>query len=174
MQDIVEYCIKNDPVKPEFTDDCIADGSVRKEAIGKYAIDPMTDEEKDAVIVKENKYYHDNWHRALLSLIRYKNPSVANTDNYSLMTLKADPEQPIFFHVDFIKPGKASYVVEHSSKPKNSKDQFYEMSAFNDEPSSLATISKNKPPDLYVHHTLTQFRMEDVLFHYNERHFSQI
>jgi len=59
------------------------------------------------------KYYQENWHRTLLALTRYKNPSVANAENYSLMTLNLDSQQSIFFHVDFIKPGKATYVVEH-------------------------------------------------------------
>ena len=35
-------------------------------------------------------------------------------EKYSLLTLKADNSQqdPIFFHVAFVKPGKATYMVE--------------------------------------------------------------
>ena len=46
----------------------------------------MAKDEQDSLIAKWAKYYQEKWHRTLLALTRYKNPSVANADNYSLMT----------------------------------------------------------------------------------------
>ena len=142
------------------------DGTLRPNAAGKDS--RKTEEEKDAVLKKTNAYYFENWHRALLKLIHYKNPGVANSDQYSLLTLKADKNQPIFFHVDFLKPGKTNYVVEHKKvENKNANDQFFDMVAFEGDSagdeSNRSTLSKfrkprRNPPDVYVHNTLTQFR----------------
>ena len=113
MRDVVEYCIKNEPKRPDFEQDCVADGSVRLSATGPDA-DAKSEEEKEAILAIRNKYYREHWHRTLLSLLRYKNPAVASMEKYSLLTLKADNRQqdPIFFHVAFVKPGKATYMVE--------------------------------------------------------------
>lgn len=123
MRDAIEYCTINDTEKPNFTQDCVFEGLVRKEVAGRDTSE-MTDKEKDSIINKEHKYYQENWHRALLKLIRYKNPSVANSEKYSLLTLKADNTQTVYFHIDFVKPGKVSYVVEHrkfhAKKPRKS------------------------------------------------------
>ena len=45
-------------------------------------------------------------------MIRYKNPSVANAESYDHISLKGNKD-PIFFHVDFCKPGKNTYIIEH-------------------------------------------------------------
>ena len=110
MYNAVEFAMKNDPVKLDFEADCVADLTVNPLSTGDYR-NRQTNEEKDAILRKAEAYYFENWHRALLKLIHYKNPSVANSDQYSLVTLKADKTQPIFFHVDFLKPGKTTYIV---------------------------------------------------------------
>ena len=73
----------------------------------------MNDSEVGWMKQRRYEYYFEHWHRVLLQKLRYKHPCVANADNYSLLTLKSFHEQQIFFHVDFIKPGKSTYVVEH-------------------------------------------------------------
>lgn len=41
-------------------------------------------------------------------------------------------DNPVFFHVDFMKPGKNTYIVEHA--PKQDTDMaFLEMTAFDDD-----------------------------------------
>jgi len=80
-------------------------------------------------MMAQDAYYKEYWHRVLLSLIRYKSPSVANADLYSLSTFVQDKNQPIFFHVDFMKPGKNVYVVEHNPVYVL-EDVFMQMSAF--------------------------------------------
>jgi len=34
MRDAVSYCSENDPQKPDFAQDCVADGTVRPSTIG--------------------------------------------------------------------------------------------------------------------------------------------
>ena len=72
----------------------------------------MTEEESKALMLKQDQYYKENWHRALLSILRYKHPTVANADQYALLSLKQTQNEPIFFSVGFMKPGKNTYYVE--------------------------------------------------------------
>ena len=88
MHNAIEYTQKNDPVLPDFEADCVMEGTLRATSAGKDS--RKTEEEKDAVLKKMHDYYFENWHRALLKLVHYKNPGVANSDQYSLLTLKAD------------------------------------------------------------------------------------
>ena len=67
-----------------------------------------------AVKAEQERYYAEHWHRVLYQLIGYKNPSVANADLYSLLSLRMNTNEPIFFHVDFMKPGKNIYLIEQA------------------------------------------------------------
>lgn len=71
----------------------------------------MNEQEKDAVIKERDMYYKKNWHRVLYPLLGYKSPSVANADLYSLESMSTNLNEKIFFHVDFMRPGKSTYVV---------------------------------------------------------------
>lgn len=87
--------------------------------------------------------------------MRYKNPAVANSESYALATFKTDQTQPIFFHADFCKPGKSTYLVEHKNK-KNVSSGFFEMLAFGESAcDDQETLELPKAPDLYVHQMLT-------------------
>ena len=82
------------------------------------------------MIKLRDKYYTENWHRALQSIVRYKNPTVANSEAYTLLSLN-EPNQPIFFHAEFCKPGKNVYMVEHCKTNQKSVYQgFFDMIAF--------------------------------------------
>lgn len=83
-------------------------------------IDTMNDEEHDYVRQQEDNYYFEHWHRVLLDLLLYRNPHVASVEDYSVLTLKACKHNPIFFHVDFIRPGKSTFLVEHKQQMKES------------------------------------------------------
>ena len=117
MRNVVEYATANDPKKPDFGQDCVEEGTVRRSAIGRDA-ETKTPEEVSALQEREDQYYRENWHRALLGLLKYKNPAVASMDNHTLLARRADDEEsqaPIYFHVDFVKPGKTTYMVEHKA-----------------------------------------------------------
>ena len=144
-------------------------------------IDTMNDEERDYVRQQEDKYYFEHWHRVLLDLLLYRNPHVASIEDYSVLTLKANKNNPIFFHVDFIRPGKSTYVVEHkqqfneSSLMVNAFDKIAEGTVgFVDKLKTQSTkkdffatkrgstIRGQAPAKIYVHNMLTQFRQEDI------------
>ena len=118
MREVIPYCIENDPEKPNFIIECINHGLVRPYCAPGPDSEPLNPEEIKAVKAKTNAYYKENWHRALLSTCLYQSPEVANSESYSLPSFDPDKE-PIYFHVDFLKPGKNTYFVEHfTRKPK--------------------------------------------------------
>ena len=93
--------------------DCVNNGKIRPYCVGAEA-DPLTQTESRALMIAKEAYYREHWHRIIFSMIRYKNPSVANADAYSVSTFEQDKTNPIFFHVEFMKPGKSTYLVEHN------------------------------------------------------------
>ena len=115
MREVIPFCIEHDPLKPDFIQECINDQVVRPYVLGPEA-EKMTDEESAHVIKKQDLYYQEHWHRALLTLLRYNNPQVANSESYSVLSLTQDKSCPVFFHVDFCKPGKTTYIVEHNKQ----------------------------------------------------------
>lgn len=58
------------------------------------------------------------WNRVIMSLIKYKNPKVINAEHFSSKSLLngVDKNDPVYFHVDWVKPGKSFYAVQHLSK----------------------------------------------------------
>ena len=56
MNEVIPYCIKNDPLKPDFVQECINDGSVRSYVKGPDS-ENMNDEESRAVMDKQDQYY---------------------------------------------------------------------------------------------------------------------
>lgn len=86
MKLAVEYCIDNDPRAPDFIEEAIKVGKVRTYCKGPDKED-MNEEESTYVIMNRDKYYEANWHRALQSIVRYKNPAVANSEAYTLLSL---------------------------------------------------------------------------------------
>ena len=114
MRNVVDFVKKWDENKPNFLQEAINDVMVRPDV--QDTIDTMNDEERDYVRQQEDKYYFEHWHRILLDLLLYKNPHVASIEDYSVLTLKANKHNPIYFHVDFIRPGKSTFLVEHKQK----------------------------------------------------------
>lgn len=114
MTEVIDYCIKNDANRPDFEQDCVADGSIRPSATGPEAV-PKHPKEVEALEQKMATYYKENWHRALLSLLGYKKPYIASLENYTLISLKTSP---IYFHIDFLKPGKTTYIIEHREQER--------------------------------------------------------
>ena len=100
----------------------------------------MNEEETEHVEMKKKEYYFEHWHRILLPLLLYKNPAVASAENYSLSIFKAFEHQPIYFYVEFVKPGKQIYIVEHKEKPENSEKVLFE--AFSQLRNTIAQTTK--------------------------------
>ena len=87
MKQVIPFCIDNDPLKPDFVQECINEGLISPYVKDKENGQAMTDEESETVMKKQDEYYAEHWHRALLALLRYSNPQVANSELYSVMTL---------------------------------------------------------------------------------------
>ena len=88
MKLAVEYCIDNDPKGPDFIDEGIKMGKIRAYCKGTDK-EPMNEEESKSVILNRDKYYEENWHRALQSIVRYKNSALANSEAYALLSLQS-------------------------------------------------------------------------------------
>ena len=58
-----------------------------------------------------------------------------------------DQSQPIYFHVDFLKPGKNTYLVEHCRK-EEVKNDFFNIMALGDDFDDKSALKNKK---LYVH-----------------------
>ena len=87
MKEAIPYCIDHDPLKPDFIQECINEQLINPYLKSQDA-QAMTEEESKIVMAKQDAYYQEHWHRALLTLLRYKNPQVANRELYSVLTLK--------------------------------------------------------------------------------------
>ena len=87
MKEVIPFCIDHDPLKPDFVQECINEQLIPAH-VRMENPQPMTDEESKAVMNKQDEYYQEHWHRALLTLLRYLNPQVANTELYTKMTLE--------------------------------------------------------------------------------------
>ena len=48
----------------------------------------------------------------ILKYMRYTYPAIANANAMSKMSLKTGPNEPIYFHAAWLKPGRNSYVIE--------------------------------------------------------------
>jgi len=42
-------------------------------------------------------------------------------EKYSLLTLSANEQQKIYIHIDFVKPGKSTYFIEHKKEVNRSR-----------------------------------------------------
>ena len=47
--------------------------------------------------------------------MRYKNPLIANAHLMTSLTTKIDPESKLFFHIDWLKPGRHTFLVQHDN-----------------------------------------------------------
>lgn len=70
-------------------------------------------DERSRKIVEARKliYYEENWSKLIMKLLKYKNPLVANAHKLTSITSKIDPGTKVYFHVDWVKPGKHTYLV---------------------------------------------------------------
>ena len=53
-----------------------------------------------------------------MSIMKYRNPLVANAHNLTTLSAKVDPNHKMYFHIDWMRPGKHVFVVEHDKENK--------------------------------------------------------
>lgn len=105
MNEVIKFCMQKDLMQPDFVEECTQDGLIRPEN-GR-----LTEDEKSIVNNVKEAYYKDNWQTVLMSMFRFKKPMVANAQSLTSESLKVDPASPIYVYVDWLKPGRHTYVV---------------------------------------------------------------
>ena len=73
--------------------------------------EPTPDELKEIESVTMN-YYNENWSKTILDLMRFANPHIANAQALTRLSLKQEPNQHIYFHAAWCKPGRNTYMIE--------------------------------------------------------------
>ena len=48
-----------------------------------------------------------------MSIMEYKHPLVANAHTITNLSTKIDPNNNVYFHIDWVKPGRHTFIVEH-------------------------------------------------------------
>ena len=91
MRGIVEFCTDNDPHKPDFMSKLIDDGVVRPECAGEKGA-TLTAFEAGLLKNQTESYYKDNWSKVILTIMRYKNPLIANISQITSLSDKHDEE----------------------------------------------------------------------------------
>ena len=57
------------------------------------------------------KYYNENWSKVIMKIMRYKNPLIANAHMMTSITNKIDSESKIYFHIDWLRPGRQTFLI---------------------------------------------------------------
>ena len=85
----------------------------------------MTDHEKGLVKANLEHYYEKNWSSVIVSIMQFKNPLVANAHAISSASASVDQSNKMFFHIDWVKPGRHTFVVEHDHSEVFEQDDTY-------------------------------------------------
>ena len=51
-----------------------------------------------------------------MKIMRYKNPLVANAHMMTSITNKIDTEAKIYFHIDWLRPGRQTFLIQHDNE----------------------------------------------------------
>ena len=62
------------------------------------------------------KYYNENWSKVIMKIMRYKNPLIANAHMMTSITNKIDSESKIYFHIDWLRPGRQTFLIQHDNE----------------------------------------------------------
>ena len=57
MHQVIPFVTKNDPLKPDFKQECVDDRLIRKECMKGAGSERMTEEETEAIFTKQERYY---------------------------------------------------------------------------------------------------------------------
>ena len=105
MMEMIPFCEENDPDPPNFVDICVRENLIRDE----------TDLNKKVIDKRIQEYYHVNWQKVILNIMRYKNPLIANAHLMTSLTNNIDTESKLFFHIDWLKPGRHTFLIQHDN-----------------------------------------------------------
>lgn len=116
MRAVAPFCKQYDRDPPDFLPLAIEQGLVRPNcAEGHPNKIPMNLVEKAKVEEVALEHYRANWSKLILKYLLFQNPNIANAQSMSSLSLKHKPNEQIYFHVAWLKPGRNTYVVEQMS-----------------------------------------------------------
>ena len=145
MQEIRELCRVGDTQKPNFLSLAIRTRAISETFAEPGAAASLTAADRLKLDAKledvARGYYDDNWQAAILRMLRFQRPHVANVHKMTKFSIETDPTQKIYAHVEFLKPGKQVYCVSY----KGEQD---------------GALSHKR--DFYVHDLMVNFRNERV------------
>ena len=128
----------------------------------------MTKEEKAQVAQLEETHYNDHWHQIIMPMLRYRFPHVANEDGFPLKQVKVTRESPLYFHLQFVKPGRSTFVVQQrkSGETVQRKKTLQDLLTIEQEAYDHRVIP---PINTYIHHMSTPLRIEPHFTYVNPR-----
>ena len=95
----------------------IEDGLIRKDCNPNLNyVEELNAQEKIHIKTRARRYYDDNWPTLIMSCLQFKEPCIANLENLTSFMHSpdsADPNKIMYFHVDYVMPGKSYYVIKH-------------------------------------------------------------
>ena len=98
--------------------------------------------------------------------MRYQNPLVANVNQITSISQEMDSDQEIYFHIDWLKPGRHFYIIEHTNETiyENDLDALVGKSKSYIKAKMLIKKGQGKKSQesFYVHEMLATFRTDDI------------
>ena len=175
MREIVPFCQENDPEPPDFLEICLKEKLIKQ----SYGYELEIDEKKQKIIdARADQYYKENWSTVIMDILRYKNPLVANAHLLTSYTNKLDPKTKVYFHIDWLKPGRHTFVIQHDAQrikldsAEEKERQKNKKKEPDDVLGALLGLRKKAPEkpqklkktdrNFYVHNMLATFRTEVI------------
>lgn len=115
MREVVEFCKENDPYPPDPIPQMVIDGLIRQQC-AQLTREQLNANEQQKYETWMQAYYEAQWSSVIMAIMRYRNPLVANAHTLTTLSAKVDPNHKMFFHIDWVKPGKHMFVVEHDKE----------------------------------------------------------
>lgn len=119
-------------------------------------------------------YYDEHWSSIILAIMQFKNPLVANAHNLTQLSSQVDRVNKIFFLIDWVKPGRHHFTIEHNiGGTILDQTNYYEKRVANFMHHRMIKGDK-KEQEFYVHDMLAGFRDEPIPVSFKERHTTQV
>ena len=106
MREIVPFVEENDLNPPDFAKMCLDELKLKP-----WQYEQMDEKALKIIANRKQQYYEENWSTMIMKLLRYKNPLVANAHKLTSITTKIDPGSKVYFHVDWVKPGRHVFLI---------------------------------------------------------------
>jgi len=116
------------------------------------------------------QYYAENWSKLIMQILRYRNPLVANAHMMTSITNTIDPTNKVYFHIDWLKPGRHTFLIQHDNneitiddevvKPIKRMAGLFGLKKPSAEPEKPKL--KKSTANFYVHDMLASFRTDPI------------